>query len=308
MNVPTIVWSLVALVAGLGLVYLFLTRTALGRGLAVPLRQMRRAPVTIEYPEVKREPQPRFHGRHQLNFYEDGLEKCIGCELCAWACPADAIFVQGADNTAEARYSPGERYASDYQINYNRCIFCALCIEACPTRALTMTHDYELSADTRQGLIYSKERLLAPLPEGATPPPHRDADVRRRRINYYGGLASSPSDLTGGEYEPAGPRQMTLAGRRLAGLRERAVTVPEYAREKLATREPDDYAVLTGDDRAHLREAGREPEDFAVLEAGEPDRGTAGRPDASGGHPDRATAMERDAPSTPAPSHEQTED
>ncbi|MBW3576790.1 MAG: NADH-quinone oxidoreductase subunit NuoI [Actinobacteria bacterium] len=255
MTIPAVIWTIVAFVAAVGLFFLFLTRTALGRGFKVPLRTTLRRPVTTEYPDDKREPQPRFHGRHQLNYYEDGLEKCIGCELCAWACPADAIFVQGADNTAAARYSPGERYASDYQINYNRCIFCGFCIEACPTRALTMLHDYELSADTRYGLIYTKERLLAPLPEGATRPPHRDADVRRRKINYYGGLAATPPDLVGGDYEPAGPRQMVRAGRRMSGLEERISTAPVHARDEIATRESDQHAVGLGRDTAHLREA-----------------------------------------------------
>ncbi len=248
MTVPPIVWSLVALGVTVLLVYLFLTRTALGRGFSVPLRQTLRTPVTTEYPDVKREPQPRFHGRHQLNYYEDGLEKCIGCELCAWACPADAIFVQGADNTTEARFSPGERYASDYQINYNRCIFCALCIEACPTRALTMTHEYEISADTRKGLIYTKERLLAPMPEGATPPPHRDEDVRQRGINYYGGLATTPPDLRGGEFAPAKPEAMKRAATRLKGLKERTATVPEAAGE-VTTVDMGNRTVETGHDR-----------------------------------------------------------
>ena len=43
----------------------------------------------------------RLHGRHVLNRYEDGMEKCIGCELCAGVCPARCIYVRGADNPPE---------------------------------------------------------------------------------------------------------------------------------------------------------------------------------------------------------------
>jgi NADH-quinone oxidoreductase subunit I len=80
--------------------------------------------------------------------------------------------VEGADNTDAARYSPGERYAAVYQINYLRCIFCGLCIEACPTRSLTMTNEYELADDSRRDLIFTKEQLLAPLLPGMEQPPH----------------------------------------------------------------------------------------------------------------------------------------
>ena len=66
--------------------------------------------LTYNYPEEKPPVEPRFHGRHQLNRHPDGLEKCVGCELCAWACPADAIYVEGAGNTDQERFSPGERY------------------------------------------------------------------------------------------------------------------------------------------------------------------------------------------------------
>jgi NADH-quinone oxidoreductase chain I len=160
------------------------------KGLSVTFRSMFRKRNTIQYPEVKRPTSPRFHGRHQLNRYEDGLERCIGCELCAYACPADAIYVQGADNTPEARYSVGERYAAIYQINYNRCIFCGLCIEACPTRALTMTNEYEMSAAHRQDLVYDKPELLAPVPPGAKPLPHADAGDGPPAIARYGPQAS----------------------------------------------------------------------------------------------------------------------
>jgi NADH-quinone oxidoreductase subunit I len=142
------------------------------KGFGLTFSTMFRKVVTEKYPEVMKPTAPRYHGRHVLNRHPDGLEKCVGCELCAWACPADAIYVEGADNTEQERYSPGERYGRIYQINYLRCIFCGLCIEACPTRALTMSNEYELADDNRQDLIFTKERLLAPLLPGMEAPPH----------------------------------------------------------------------------------------------------------------------------------------
>jgi NADH-quinone oxidoreductase subunit I len=162
-------------------------------GFGVTLSSMFRPTVTEQYPFEKVPTKPRYHGRHQLNRYPDGLEKCIGCELCAWACPADAIYVEGADNTPDAQFSPGERYGRVYQINYLRCIFCGLCIEACPTRALTMTNFYELADDNRADLIYTKEQLLAPLQPGMLRPPFPMAEGMEER-DYYLGKVSSATD------------------------------------------------------------------------------------------------------------------
>jgi NADH-quinone oxidoreductase subunit I len=152
-------------------------------GFGVTFKTMFRKTFTEEYPNAPKVTAPRFHGRHQL---------------CAWACPADAIYVEGAQNTEEERFSPGERYGRVYQINYLRCILCGLCIEACPTRALTMTNEFELADDSRSALIYDKDDLLGPLLPGMEQAPHP------RRLGYdeqvyFLGLPSTgqPDDRAG---------------------------------------------------------------------------------------------------------------
>jgi NADH-quinone oxidoreductase subunit I len=122
---------------------------------------------TIQYPEERREQFPRTRWRHVLTRYDNGLEKCIGCSLCAGACPARCIYVQAAENTDDARVSPGERFAVKYEINMLRCIFCGYCQDACPTGAIVLRKDFELSEYTREDALYTKEMLLEPLPPSA---------------------------------------------------------------------------------------------------------------------------------------------
>ena len=132
------------------------------RGMMTTLGRIGEGVTTVSYPEEKVPVYPRFRGRHKLHRFEDsGLEKCVGCSLCAAACPADCIRVVAAENTPENRVSAGERYAAVYEINLSRCIFCGYCEVACPFDAITMGHDYELSDYDRMDLIFTKEMLLA---------------------------------------------------------------------------------------------------------------------------------------------------
>lgn len=141
---------------------------AIAKGMGVTLKEMMNPVLTEDYPDAPPIFQERYRGLHVLQRDESGMEKCVACFLCSAACPTNCIYIEAADNTDQARISGGERYAQVYNIDYSRCIFCGYCVEACPTDAITHGHGFELASFNVSNLIYRKEQLLAPLPEGST--------------------------------------------------------------------------------------------------------------------------------------------
>ena len=139
------------------------TAVALVKGFSVTFKTMFEKTVTENYPAAPVNFQPRYRGIHVLHRDEGGLEKCVGCFLCAAACPANCIYIEAAENTEEKRISAGERYASVYNIDYSRCIFCGYCVEACPTDAITHGHGFELATYDINSLVYRKEQMLEDL-------------------------------------------------------------------------------------------------------------------------------------------------
>ena len=144
------------------------------RGLLIVMKYAFKKPVTIRYPEQKRKLPPRSRGRHHLTKWNDGLDRCVGCELCAIVCPSQAIYVKAGENKPGNVVSHGEKYAVDYQINMLRCVFCGYCEEACPTGAIVLGNDYELSGYTRASLIYTKDMLTEKKPGDSGRDPNRE--------------------------------------------------------------------------------------------------------------------------------------
>jgi NADH-quinone oxidoreductase subunit I len=167
---------------------------ALLRGFWTTFRHMGRQRITVRYPEQKRPGAEAFKGRHRLYRYDNGLERCIGCHLCAAACPSQAIYVGAEENDPEHPVSFGERYAKHFEVNMIRCIFCGFCEEACPVEAIRLGPEYELSDYTRESMVYTKEMLLDP--ERFAPKRQFHPDVDRPR-GRKGGMPDDEAGVSG---------------------------------------------------------------------------------------------------------------
>ncbi|KAI5117315.1 hypothetical protein M0805_000441 [Coniferiporia weirii] len=129
--------------------------TEILRGMWIVMEQVFRPPYTIMYPFEKGPLSPRFRGEHALRRYPSGEERCIACKLCEAICPAQAITIE-----SEVRQD-GSRRTTKYDIDMTKCIYCGFCQEACPVDAIVETQHHEYTTETREELLYNKEKLLA---------------------------------------------------------------------------------------------------------------------------------------------------
>lgn len=127
------------------------------KGLGITFSHLRREKVTLQYPEEKWIPREGYRGAHRLNKDEKGRVKCVACEMCSAACPANCIHIVGG----VAPWDDREKYPVVFEIDMLRCIYCGMCEEACPREAIELTEIYDFADYSRKALIWDKEKLLS---------------------------------------------------------------------------------------------------------------------------------------------------
>jgi NADH-quinone oxidoreductase subunit I len=115
------------------------------KGLATTLKMAFSKPITLQYPEEKREVSQRWRGHPELTINDGGGRRCV-------ACPSNAI-----KGIVPAEGEEHEKYPVAFTIDLQRCIFCGFCQEACPKGAIKLNRLYELAQYDKQVLILDIE-------------------------------------------------------------------------------------------------------------------------------------------------------
>ena len=130
---------------------------AIAEGLATTVKHLFKPKMTEHYPETPPSVPPNYRGVHRLNRDEQGRVKCVACYMCATACPAHCIDIVAAASPWPDR----EKYPETFVIDELRCIYCGMCEEACPCDAIELTSLYDLTAMSRDEMMFDKEKLLS---------------------------------------------------------------------------------------------------------------------------------------------------
>ena len=115
---------------------------------------------TMQYPEEKWDVPTGYRGAPYLVKDVDDNTKCVSCQLCEFVCPPRAIRITPPGGSGVVDREGAEKMPDEFEIDMLRCIYCGYCQEVCPEEAIYLLKDYAITGESREELIYDKEKLL----------------------------------------------------------------------------------------------------------------------------------------------------
>ena len=113
-------------------------------GMSVTWKHLWGKKETFCYPEEKLPMTDNFRGGNLAMDWR----VCIGCSMCANACPNKALEL---DIVQDAKK---KRHMKSYIHKSGRCLYCNLCVEVCPVNTLVWDKDYAISTWSKETMTH----------------------------------------------------------------------------------------------------------------------------------------------------------
>lgn len=113
-------------------------------GMSVTWKHLWGKKETFCYPEEKLPMTDNFRGGNLAMDWR----VCIGCSMCANACPNKALDLTIVQDAKK------KRHMKSYVHKSGRCLYCNLCVEVCPVKTLVWDKDYAISTWSKETMTH----------------------------------------------------------------------------------------------------------------------------------------------------------
>ncbi|WP_315451463.1 4Fe-4S dicluster domain-containing protein [uncultured Selenomonas sp.] len=113
-------------------------------GMSVTWKHLWGKKETFCYPEEKLPMTDNFRGGNLAMDWR----VCIGCSMCANACPNKALDLEIVQDAKK------KRHMKSYVHKSGRCLYCNLCVEVCPVNTLVWDKEYAISTWSKETMTH----------------------------------------------------------------------------------------------------------------------------------------------------------
>ncbi len=149
--------------------------------MGVTIRHFFGPSVTLQYPKERMELPKGARAKLYVN-----IDDCIGCNLCARACPVNCIDIETVKATDDVDLgktstgNPKRFWLTRFNIDMAKCMYCDMCVHPCPTNCIYMVPEYEYSDVDRSNLVFHFSNLTPDMVAEVKEKAEEEAEQKKR--------------------------------------------------------------------------------------------------------------------------------